>query len=699
MKIRTKLLAIFTILSLALGAIAYLGHRGVTQTSELAADATSNLIPSLRMLARIRHGRAQTAMALMQIQDAADSKEAALRQATAFATDLGKIDEGVRGYAQLPMRPEEERGWRELEGTVNEYKSLATTTLAAFEAGDTARARDLLTTKLLPLAAVMGDKLTAQILLQEGYAKENETKSAELSKSLATTSLISSILAIAGALIAGFVMTSSITKPLTAMSEVARKISEGDLDVRVDHRSADETGELAESFRQSIAYLGDIAQAAEGLRRGDLSVEIHPRSDDDRLSKAFAAAQATLREILAANETMVQAARRGELDKRMDASRFEGAYAKVLEGLNGLLQAVATPIDEARVVLEKLANRDLTSRVVGNYEGAYLAIKESVNTAIDTLHDGFTQVATASEQVAAASTQIAQAAQSVASTASQQASALEETSASVEEIASMTRQNGQNAQEANRLATGARDASGSGTRAMSEMTEAMGKIRAAAERTAAIIRDINEIAFQTNLLALNAAVEAARAGEAGHGFAVVAEEVRNLALRSKEAAHKTEALIKESVELAQQGGSISGSVAKTLDEIVGSVGRVTTIVATIATASDEQTRGIDQVNKAIGSMDQTTQQNAANSEESASAAEELSAQAQELLSLVAQYRLSGAQQTRSVRQMARPSRPPPAAPKRAKTGAAVVNTRTIGGRALAKADASHPDDEAVFRDF
>jgi methyl-accepting chemotaxis protein len=204
----------------------------------------------------------------------------------------------------------------------------------------------------------------------------------------------------------------------------------------------------------------------------------------------------------------------------------------------------------------------------------------------------------------------------------------------------MTRNNAEHAQRANALAGATRGASDSGAAAMERMTGAMEKIRASAEGTAAIIRDINEIAFQTNLLALNAAVEAARAGEAGRGFAVVAEEVRSLALRSKEAARKTEVLIRDSVQIAQDGEGISRQVNANLEEIVGAVGKVSAVVGEIAKASDEQARGISQVNQAVAQIDKVTQQNAASSEESASAAEELAGQAQELATLVQRFQLS-----------------------------------------------------------
>ncbi len=266
-------------------------------------------------------------------------------------------------------------------------------------------------------------------------------------------------------------------------------------------------------------------------------------------------------------------------------------------------------------------------------------MKESINTMADSLHAAITQVTSTTDQLSAASEQIAASSQTVSQGTTEQASALEETSSTLEEIAAMTRQNADNTQQAKALAIATKTAADSGNLAMAQMVESMGKIRAAAEGTAEIIRDINEIAFQTNLLALNAAVEAARAGDAGRGFAVVAEEVRNLALRSKDAAKKTEELIKQSVKLAEEGGAISHAVNGNLAGIVTSVGKVTDIVGEIAVASQEQARGVDQVNKAISQMEQVVQQSAANSEETSSSAAELSSQAQDLAALVGSFQL------------------------------------------------------------
>ncbi len=271
--------------------------------------------------------------------------------------------------------------------------------------------------------------------------------------------------------------------------------------------------------------------------------------------------------------------------------------------------------------------------VVGVIAGIVMAlvITRSIVRALKGIIEGLRAGA---EQVAAASGQVSSASQSLAEGATEQAAGLEETSASLEQMASMTKQNADNAQQANVLSSEARTSADTGSEGMARMNAAIKQIQKSSDETANIIKVIDEIAFQTNLLALNAAVEAARAGEAGKGFAVVAEEVRNLAMRSAEAAKNTANMIQESVKNANNGVDIAEEVTKILDEIVTSVGKATDLVSEIAAASQEQSQGIGQVNTAVTQMDKVTQQNAANAEESASASEELSAQAESMNAIV-----------------------------------------------------------------
>jgi methyl-accepting chemotaxis protein len=255
------------------------------------------------------------------------------------------------------------------------------------------------------------------------------------------------------------------------------------------------------------------------------------------------------------------------------------------------------------------------------------SITKPINRIIEGLGDGGEQVASASSQVSAAS-------QSLAEGASEQAASIEETSSSLEEISSMTKQNAEHAAQANSLMEESKQIVMSANTTMNEMVSSMQEITRSSDETSKIIKTIDEIAFQTNLLALNAAVEAARAGEAGAGFAVVAEEVRNLALRAAEAAKNTAGLIEDTTRKVEDGSALVEKTSEEFSRVEESAMKVAELVGEIAAASREQSEGVDQVNIAVADMDKVVQQNAANAEESASASEEMNAQAEQMKGMV-----------------------------------------------------------------
>jgi len=240
------------------------------------------------------------------------------------------------------------------------------------------------------------------------------------------------------------------------------------------------------------------------------------------------------------------------------------------------------------------------------------------------------QLTEAADQVASASGQVSSASQSLAEGASEQAASIEETSSSLEEMSSMTKQNADNASMADKLMKESKLMVEKANGSMTELTQSMEDISKASDETSKIIKTIDEIAFQTNLLALNAAVEAARAGEAGAGFAVVANEVRNLAMRAAEAAKNTSGLIEGTVKKIKEGSDLVGRTNEAFSEVSKSAAKVADLVSEISAASSEQAQGIDQINKAVAEMDKVTQQTAANAEESASASEEMNAQAEQM---------------------------------------------------------------------
>jgi methyl-accepting chemotaxis protein len=441
----------------------------------------------------------------------------------------------------------------------------------------------------------------------------------------------------------------AINALLSDTSVLAKAIMEGRLSTRANSmRHQGEFRTLIEGFNNILtAITGPITMAAHNfdlIAKGDLPPRITDEfyGDFNAIKENLNTCIDAIERLSLDTEALVASAVEGRLNARTSVAAHTGIYRQIVLGVNRAMDAMLAPIAEAHGVLKKLAHRDLRSRMLGEYSGDHANIKDNLNHAMAALEDAMTQVFGTVDQVSSAAGQISASSQSVAEGASQQASALEQTASSLETVNKNTRESAGNAEEANRLALVAKSEASIGVQEMARMSRAMGDIKAAAESTSQIIKDINEIAFQTNLLALNAAVEAARAGEAGRGFAVVAEEVRSLALRSKAAAARTESLIKDSVRLASTGASVSSEVRTKLEGILEGVTRVSGIVTEISVTAKDQARGVEQITKAVGDINRVTQQNAANSEESSSTAAELAKQSSELTDLVKSFRFNGA---------------------------------------------------------
>ncbi|MEW6441136.1 MAG: cache domain-containing protein [bacterium] len=271
----------------------------------------------------------------------------------------------------------------------------------------------------------------------------------------------------------------------------------------------------------------------------------------------------------------------------------------------------------------------ISAVTLGGLALSYL-LARSISRPISHTVEGLTAGA---EQVTAASGQVSSASQSLAQGTTEQAAGLEETSSSVEEMAAMTRKNAENAQQADQLMRDTAQVVREANLAMAALTGSVQEISVASEQTGKIIKTIDAIAFQTNLLALNAAVEAARAGEAGAGFAVVAGEVRNLAVRAADAAKNTASLIEDTVRKIQNGSDILSRTNESFTRVANGAEKIGALVGEIAAASSEQAHGIEQITRAISEMDKVVQKNAATAEESASAAQELDAQAMHMMKL------------------------------------------------------------------
>ncbi|MGZ8237166.1 MAG: methyl-accepting chemotaxis protein [Methylobacter sp.] len=340
----------------------------------------------------------------------------------------------------------------------------------------------------------------------------------------------------------------------------------------------------------------------------------------------------------------------GDISQRVQAEGH-GDLRKLKDDINLSLDALSS-LDDISLIAGALSEGDLTKTIDKHYPGTFGAVISSMNGTVENLRGLVGEIKDSTININTAAKEIAAGNNDLSHRTEEQAASLEQTAASMEELTSTVQHNAKNAQQANQLAVGASDIAGKGVTVVDQVVETMEGINESSRKIVDIISVIDSIAFQTNILALNAAVEAARAGEQGRGFAVVAGEVRNLAQRAAAAAGEIKNLIGDSVEKVEDGTKLVAQAGKTMEEIVSAIRGVTIIMSEIRTATVEQTSGIEQVNQAIGQMDEVTQQNAALVEQAAAAAESLEDQAQNLSVTVGRFTVdTGAYSSPSTRQV------------------------------------------------
>lgn len=657
LKLGPKLTGAFALVALIAAIIGIVGYLSINRLTGSLAQIGNACLPSVSQLGRIQSAQQMIEVGQRGLVNRSFTGETRKAQ-YAFIDSAWKIcDEAWKKYTELKLAPEEKQKWDEFTPKWEQWKTKHQAFLAmnrrrdeALAAGVSSSSPQMTALDSQMFAALMdmrelwlaNDALLGELRDLTDKTAETEGKQADAAATRCEFMMIAAILIGATlAMLFGILLSRSISVPMARGVEMMHELSKGHLDRRLQMDRADEIGILAntmDDFADNLQH--KVVAMMKLIAVGDLSSDVAIMDAQDQIGPALRDTVLSLRGLVSEVTALGQAAQDGNLTLRGDALQFQGSYREIVTGINNTLDAMLDPINETASILEKVAARDLASRVTGHFKGEHARITQSLNVAVNNLDQGFQQVVLSTDQVAAASGQISAGSQSLAEGAAEQASALEEISSSIEELASMTKQNAANAGEANSLASSTRASADKGLEAMGQMSRAIDDIKRSSDETAKIVKTIDDIAFQTNLLALNAAVEAARAGDAGKGFAVVAEEVRNLAQRSAEAAKNTANMIEESVKNADGGVQISNQVGSALEEIAEEARKVNDLVAEIAAASNEQSQGIEQIGAAIGQMDKVTQQNAANSEESASAAEELSAQAAELKAMTGSFKLS-----------------------------------------------------------
>ncbi len=645
-----------------------------------ASYASVNTVPSLLEVDQATEAFASLHALQWQRLDGSD-KTTVPPYAEAVTQHFSAIDKALERYKTALISDEHDAALLgQLRSRFDEFSNLQTRFDNAIGAGDIAAARTLIEASQ-PLQTAIQATISEvrQYNLEQGrkaeiLATSIEQKARYIILSIAALTLLGT--GLMGALLARNLMRQLGGEPANVRAFAAR-LSAGDLEAKTTLRAGDTTSLMASMQQLGTSLNGliteinrvssehdkgeidaqidaqrfhgsyrSMAQGINDMVNGHISVKkkamacIRAFGEGDLSAplEQFPGKKAFINEnieqlranVLALVEDTRQisdSAMIGKLDTRPDASRHQGDFRRIILGINGSLDAIIVPITEAMDVLASISSGDLTRTIVGDYQGKFLELKNSVNGTVEKLSEIIGEVRGSADSLSSASEEISATAQSMAQSASEQAASVEQTSASMEEMSASIAQNTENAKVTDGMAGKANKEASEGGRAVKDTVAAMKTI---AEK----IGIVDSIAYQTNLLALNAAIEAARAGEHGKGFAVVAAEVRKLAERSQIAAQEIGEVAKNSVALAERAGNL-------LDEIVPSIAKTSDLVQEIAAASEEQSIGSEQINSAMSQMSQLTQQNASASEELAATAEEMSGQAEQLQELMGFFTVQG----------------------------------------------------------
>jgi methyl-accepting chemotaxis protein len=422
----------------------------------------------------------------------------------------------------------------------------------------------------------------------------------------------------------------------------ASRMAEIATQLRAGAATAQEREALQGISEQEQAFAKALAKAQE-LRAAGQADEAQ-RQLKDAARPALAAMLAAQQNLSAMHEQGARALRDKSGAERMRTvwlvAGVMGFITLLIAFGTWLLQrTICRPLKQLVQAAQAIGAGDLTVRIDTGREDEIGEVLRSLQHMGESLARMVGEVRTGADSINTASAEIASGNQDLSARTEQTASSLQQAASSMEQLTGTVKQSADSARQANQLASSAAEVAARGGAVVSQVVHTMNDINASSKKIADIIGVIDGIAFQTNILALNAAVEAARAGEQGRGFAVVAGEVRNLAQRSAEAAKEIKALIGASVERVESGSRLVADAGKTMQEIVGSVQRVTDIIGEITSSADEQSDGIGQISSSVLKLDRMTQQNATLVEQSAAAAESLKDQAGKLAQVVSVFRL------------------------------------------------------------
>ena len=672
-----------------LAGISLLGIAILATTSRLemarvytsASYANDNTVPSLLVLNEAIENAAQQRVHFWQRLMQTDPTRAAEIERR-LQQDRQSTYTALKHYEPL-ISDDQDRSLLTADRTaLQALNELFDKALSLARAGKASDARDLVMENLTIVDAVSND-FAAHREYNEKLGQQSAVEGKQVESTALTIELAAGVLVAVLVFATSMLIRRAITQPLNQAGNVLSRIEQGSLDNDITVTSSDELGRLLASLDRMQTALRERTEhdRASAVENGRIRTAL------DRVSTGAMLADTTGRVIYLNDAALALLRHRAtELRKKLSGFDPERVLGNPVESLvpdpsirsgsghtadfkfgAAVFRIAANPVTDAsgqpigtvlqwfdrtqEVAIEEEVKTTVAQAVAGNLtlrieergkDGFFKILAVGMNQLLDNVSAVIATLGKAAEELKSGAEEISKGNISLSQRTEEQASSLEETASSMEEMTTTVKQTADNASEANRVAVAARQQAEKGGAVAGTAIAAMGQINTSSRKIADIIGVIDEIAFQTNLLALNAAVEAARAGEQGRGFAVVASEVRSLASRSATAAKEIKELIQDSVSHVEHGSKLVDDSGRALTEIVAAVKKVTDIVAEIAAASQEQSAGIEQVNKAVMQMDQTTQQNAALVEEAAAASQAILDQAMSLNAIISRYDVGAA---------------------------------------------------------